>query len=277
MGTTRRQLRRDILKNLGDLLIVRATADGTDVTLYDTIRLYAELEAFKGREVLFTGGTAANLGQQRFVASSSGQQRSLFFDVPLPAATKVGDECELINTRGVGYRFQDVHDAINEQISIAADRALITAASDLSTFRNGMEIPIPADFRTVERVQFTDPLCTPIQWRTTPKATRPGGNGWWVDRASRALWITGRYGCVVNGQQIKVWGLAEPGPLYDDNDETEIDKEWLTYAALSALMRARAIRMPTPETDRLMFLLSQRADQLRAKLIVRRGPFSTAV
>jgi hypothetical protein len=276
MPITRRQLRRDILKNLGDLRILRATSDGTDVTFYDAVSLVGEVDAYKGREILFTGGTAANLGETRTVFSSSSSNRALFFSIVLPAATVTGDEAELANFRGTGYRFQDVHDAINEAIRTAGDRALANTGVDQSAYARGSEIAIPSEFRTVETVQF-QPAQSDGCWRSIPKASRPNGYGWWVDRAARTLQITGRYAWIADGATVKVWGLAEPPELFDDNDETSVDQEWLKFAALSQLLRARSLRMTTPENDRLMYMLSQKADQLRSRLIVRRGPFSEAI
>jgi hypothetical protein len=213
MPITRRQLRRDILKNLGDLRILRATSDGTDVTFYDAVSLVGEV---------------------------------------------------------------DVHDAINEAIRTAGDRALANTGVDQSAYARGSEIAIPSEFRTVETVQF-QPAQSDGCWRSIPKASRPNGYGWWVDRAARTLQITGRYAWIADGATVKVWGLAEPPELFDDNDETSVDQEWLKFAALSQLLRARSLRMTTPENDRLMYMLSQKADQLRSRLIVRRGPFSEAI
>ena len=62
-GTTRREIRRRILSRLGDFLLVTATEDGSTTTLIDRIHLIGEPDAYRGRQIMFTGGTVENLGQ----------------------------------------------------------------------------------------------------------------------------------------------------------------------------------------------------------------------
>jgi hypothetical protein len=276
MSISRKQLRRDIVRNLGDLRILTATAPGTNVTLIDTISLVGEVDAYKGREVLFTGGTAANLGLTRYVQSSSSSLRAIAFGITLPAATTTGDECEMVNTRGVGYRFQDIHDAINESIRTVSDRALVTAATQAGVYARANAIPIPVGFKTIENVQWQDQSYG-LAWHNIPKAKTLNGNGWWVDRANRTLQLTGNPAWNADAMNIQVWGLAEPPEMFNDADLTEVDQEWLKFNTLATLMRAKSIKMPTPETDRLMYMLSSKADQLRAKILIRRSPFSESL
>lgn len=277
MGATRRQIRRDVLRAVGDLRILTATADGSDVTFIDTVSLVGETGAYRGREVIFTGGTTANLGEIRYVTGSSSQQRGIGFGIALPAATATGDEAEMLNTRGTGFRIQDVHDAINQAIRGIANRALVPAGTDDLAYARGNAIIAPADFATIENVQWKRANDQCAEWRSLPKATRPNGFGWSVDPATREVVIAGRPGWWIDGGTVKVWGLAPPPELFDDGDETKLDPEWLTNAAAALLLRARYLRMPTPETERLVYMLSQKADALERRATSRRSPFSVSL
>lgn len=284
MSITRRQLRRDILKNLGDMRILTATADSmSNVKFIDTINLVGEVGAYKGREVIFTGGTAANLGLIRYVSGSSSDESAIGFRQSLPAEPIAGDECEMVNTRGIGYRIADVHDAINQSIRQVAGRELGSLSSVDSDYAYGTAITVPAEFVTVEDVQWQDPYDT-VRFHALPKASRPNGKGWWVDRATRTVQITGRIRHL-NGwwcedgptRSVRVWGLAQPAELYDDDDQTDLDPMWLIANTLSLLLRGRYYRMPTPETERLMYDAVQEARSLIARVTARRSPFSEAL
>ena len=276
MITTRRQLRRDTLKALGDLRILKATNVGDDQRFIDTLNLVAEVDAYRGREVIFTGGTVANLGQMRYVTGSSDEFRALGFGVSLPAATAVGDECEMVNTRGTMYRLADVHDAINQAIRAVGSQTLTPAGSDEQTYARGTAIEVPPEFRTVESVQWLDAWDT-TTWRSVPKARRVNGPGWSVDRANRTVVISGDSAWNLNERTIVVRGLAEPSELHDDSDTTTLDPEFLSTYAQALLAKAKFLRMPTPETERTMFALQQLAGSLRRKVVTRRGPFSTDI
>ncbi len=273
MSITRRQLRRDILTNLGDLRLLKATASLSNVTFIDTDDLVGETDAYKGREVLFTGGTAANLGEIRYVTGSSTTQRALGFGVSLPATPAVGDECEMINTRGIMVRFAEVHNAINQAIRGISGVALSPATTDEQTFARGTAIELPADFATVENVQYLDSYDSTL-WRSVPKAPRINGSGWALDPASRTVVVGGQAAWDLNERTIKVWGLAEPAVLLDDGDETPLDAEWLRVATQAALAFALYLRMPTPERKDALSLLEGKEHRLRRKVVATPGPFS---
>lgn len=276
MAITRRQLRRDVMANLGDITILVATANGTDVTFIDTNNLDGEVNRYRGQYVLFAGGTAANIGQQRYITGSSSTQRAIGFGIPLPAYTMAGDEAEMINGRGIGYQFQDVHNSINEHLRMIAQQVLVTSGANESPYAYGSPIVLPPEWRTVEFVQWQDQYDQYL-WRNVPKADRPNGNGWWVDKATRTLNITGKSGQNISGFTARVWGLVEPAELYDDNDVTVVDAEWLKFAVVASMLRMKQMKMFMPEMERMMFQLSQKADALREKINSKRSPFSEAL
>jgi len=272
------------LKSLGDLRILTATDDSmSDVVFIDKINLTGEVGAYNGREVVFTGGTEANLGEIRYVNASQATARNIQFSISLPALVAAGDECEMFNTRGTGFHIQDVHDAINQSIrSIGGTSYLETAATNDAAYTYGTPIQLPTEFVTVEDVQWQDPNDS-AWFRTIPKSPKPNGKGWWVDKASRTLNITGKLAALNynwgNGDSrtVRVWGLAEPAELHDDDDVTTINAAWLTANTIAILLRSRYFRMPTPETERLMYDAIQDARNLTPRATVRRGPFSESL
>lgn len=277
-GSTRKQVRRDVLADLGDILILTATGDGTDVTLIDTDNLYGEVDAYRGREVRFTGGTAGNLGEIRYVTGSSASQRAIGWGVALPADTATGDEAELVNTRGLGFRSLDVDRTIARALrSLAGDsRALFPLEAETETFARGTGIAIPATFRTVEDVLWQEPDDEAI-WHAIPKANRAEGQGWWVDRAERELKITGRPALRSDTMTVKIMGLGVPSEPNSDDDTIPVSHDWLVAATQALLARARHMRMATPENERLMYGLQQEAERKLRLAVHPRGPFSTEV
>jgi hypothetical protein len=276
MLTNRQQLRRDILRDLGDMRILTATSNGTDVDFRDDVNLNGEPGVFSGREVLFVGGTAANIGEIRYVQNSSQIQRAIGFGVALPTATAVGDEAEMINTRGTGYHFLEVHDAINQAIRSASSRALTPTPVEVASYTRGDSISIPPEFETVEGMEWLDENDDAV-WHSIPYAIRSTGRGWWINRNARTVEVNGNINSQIDGRTIRLWGLTAPDPLYSDSDETSVDAEWIAMQARAILSFSRYMRMPTPETERVTFLFEQRAGYLRGKLVTRRSPFSQEI
>jgi hypothetical protein len=219
--------------------------------------------------VLFVSGTSGNIGEIRYVTGSA--NRGIGFGVSLPSATATDDECWMVNTRGIGYRFQDVYDAINQAIRSVRERGPVPAATDSITYGAGDAIVVPPEFVRVENVQWQDEYDTAL-WRPIVKTKRPNGTGWWLDRASRSVFVGGAPAETMDGRTVRIWGLAEPAELHDDDDETGVHSDWLTKQAAATIARARFMRAPTPETERTYFSIMQEAGALRPFTVTRRGP-----
>ncbi len=273
MANTRKQIRRYIMRDLGDLRVLTATDAGTDVTFIDKVNLTGGIDAYVGRDVRFTGGTATNLGLERYVTGSSATQRAIGFGFALNDDVAVGDECEMINSRGTGYRFQDIHDAINYAIESIGPQALIPAASDISTFAYGTPISIPNEYETIEHVSYQDFYDT-AKWHEITKAPHAGGSGWWVNKADHTVEISGNKGWVLDTYTIKLDGLTRPQSMYDDNDETGIDLKWLVIESQANLARGKHMRMATPENERVMYMLQQQAARFSSRPVTSRSYFS---
>jgi hypothetical protein len=282
-GVDRCTLRRDVLRDLGDLLLLTATKDGDANTFIDEINLNAEVGGYIGREAYFCGTNVptANAGHTRYVADSSRTQHAIAFETALPEPTLIGQECELVNLRGVGWHAHAVNEALNESIRFAQRHSLFavsqaTVAQDPAT---GL-FPIPADYRTIEHVAYTDwnGKLLPLT-RTDNRAN----TGYLVDRANRTIELGAQLGGGYYGSgyyytsaptEVRIDGLVEPQLLHDDADLTKIDAEWLVYQTESNLARAKFMRAPTPESQAVMGFLQNQANALREQLSARRSPWS---
>src|SRR5689334_2847087 len=109
---TLRELRRAVGARLSDLIVVVATADGSDGVFRDANRLLGGDNAYRGRWLYFTDGTPANVGESRKVTSSTSSGGVLNLTPSLPAATAEGDEAELWGVHGKGFLPGEVNDAI---------------------------------------------------------------------------------------------------------------------------------------------------------------------
>jgi hypothetical protein len=273
-GVNRCTVRRDILRDLGDLLLLTATKDGDENTFIDEVNLNAEVGAYIGREAYFCGVDVptANDGLTRYVVDSSRFQHALAFSVPLLGPTVAGDECELVNLRGVGYHAHTVNEAINESIRFAQRHQLFglssaTIAPDTST---GL-YPLPPEFRTVEHVYYTDSLGNAQE---LTKVKSRGNPGFIVDRANRSLLITFPLQYASSAQTLRIDGLTEPAELTDDASMTRVDAEWLVFQTEASLARGRFLRSPSPESQAVMGTLMQQSNALREQLATRRSPWS---
>ncbi len=265
--TDRKTLRRRVLLELGDMKVLRATANGTDSTFIDAINLIGEPNAYIDRQVLFTGGTSANLGVVTQVNGSSKNERALSFATTLPAATMTGDECELINTRGIGFTFDDVHRAINAAIADAAREATVLAAANATFDRATGSIAIPDEWSVFSGLQWQD-RCD--RWRGIIPAGRLGGAGWSVDRVSRTVQIAGDWAYKLDGRPVRLSGATDPAPLTQDSDETVVNPDWLVAEAAAVLLQGKYLLHPNPQAERTYGMLRQKANQLRVFTVTRR-------
>lgn len=270
-GVTRRDIRRRALTKLGDLLIVRATEAGSISTLIDRIHLSGEPDAYRGREILFTGGTVANRGEQRYVTGSSRTNRSLTMDYDLPAATAEGDEAELINMRGTGYRFSDIEIAIDAAVESASNMApehVIWEVSDTYDKDVGT-ITIPDDWIAISAVDWREASDQP--WQALDFHQKRLGSGWTLDRARRLINISGERSLTLHERAVRIYGLRAPQAIPNDDDVTGINAEWLVARVVAELSSAAYRRSPTPERRDMLSYDLENERIIRTRVTKRSG------
>src|SRR5690606_5782248 len=223
-------------------------------------------------------GTPGNVGHIRYIAGSN-KQGTLQLSRALPFPVFAGDEAEIINTRGGGFTFQEVHQAINICLINANVQTPIVA--ELGDFDIGTRtFPIPPEFNEIDTIQSLDPRDTrDTGWQTLHSARAMGGDGWTVDHASRELVISGRSGHRIDGHTIRIYGRGKVPPLVNDDDTVDVNVEWLTNAA-AAFLLMQAIGGPralTPEWERKGNFFQQVADSLIDRTRPRRKPNTVRV
>src|SRR6187402_1372138 len=119
MGSSLRDLRRAVGRQVRDLTVLTATADGLDTNLVDNRNLVSGDDIWKGRDLYFVDGTLENLGEIRRSVSSSRSDHTITWGVALPAITHQGDEVEVWNLRSKGWHPFEVNAAINDVILTA--------------------------------------------------------------------------------------------------------------------------------------------------------------
>lgn len=229
-GITRAELRRMVGQQTGDLLLATATATGSTSQVISTTAFTREAGAYQGRQALFTGGTPANLGLTRVVQGSDPTTRSITLADPLPAIVQAGDTLELYNQRGMGWRVEDIHEAINNAIRMAGDlHATIPLTVDgAGVFsRNAPEIAIPDTFTHFEGIDYVD------LWgaRQTLKPAL-----YRVDRFTRTVEVLGRALAAMHGRTYRLRGHMRPPVLTSDADRTPIPSDWLVTEAVALLL-----------------------------------------
>ena len=271
MSVTRKDIRRGVLRKLGDLIVLTATSAGTTTTMKDARNLIGEPDAYRGRFIRFTGGTASNLGEIRYISGSSRTDRTITLDDALPAATADGDEAEVVNMHGLGYRFQDVDMAIDTAFQAAVDFAPVQAAYSAGTFdEDSPYIAIPDSWVAISGVEWQDP--DTLVWNRMAYHNRKYGNGWTLDRPSRRVFVSGPTAARVDGATMRLIGQTIPDIPVDDDDTTEVNAEWIIARCVSELSSAAYRRNPTPDRERVMGYDLQIEQSVRSRVTKRSAP-----
>jgi hypothetical protein len=272
MSVTLRDLRRDVSDRLGDLVILTATADGSDSTFTDRANLVGE--NYAGRQLLVAeAGNAENVGLTRYVASFNTSERTVTFDPALPAETQEGDEAELHNARGVGWKVEEKHRAINRALRTSG--ALVPVVARISTafdYAVGT-IRVPDHLSVVNAVEWED---ADGYWRPVRFSGAPAGSGWRM-LPGKTVSITGSWDRAMDGRTVRLSGYGEPQELADDAAETAVDAEYLVAQVTVELLKAQLVRNPTPERERMFVDAREEARALRPKAIGRLAANSVRV
>lgn len=258
-GVTLRQLIRDVARLVRDFREAVATHPGSTTTFRSTSDLYEDSSFFRGAEAVFTGGTAANIGQRRRVASSDiATQTVTFVEPPLPAAVAAGDTIWLINLHGQGWRYTEYKEAINQAIRESFPALRLPYSEVLpSAYTLGQPVPIPATFTHLHTVEWQD---TDGTWH----ALRHGPDGWLLDLGQRVVLLSGTGAQAANGRLLRLTGFARHAELINDDDVTTAFPEYVTQKAAGLLILSQR----KEENLAVGQYYINRADALRASLIV---------
>lgn len=265
MGTSLRTLRRAVGRHLSDLTVLTATAAGSTTKMIDNRRLTAGDDIWRGCDLYFVDGTAANIGEVRRSIASNRSDHSITWSVELDEATAEGDVVEVWNQRSIGWNPLDVNDAINDVITLKTDPTfnVPTFATAAATFDpDSPTVTIPTTLNRIYAVEYQDP--DDDAWIAIPRASGPGGYGYHVNLGQGTVTITGAdITYRAEDQAVRFRGYGILPALEDDDDETEINNaEWIVYEAVAALLWQGIDR--DRNRERLYGPAQAKADALRA-------------
>jgi hypothetical protein len=283
MAITRAQIRENVGQQLGDLVVIRATADSPSASVFiDRTNLVLQPLAYSGRQVVFASGTPANIGLIRWVQGSSMEHRSLTFTDALPTAPVTGDTAHMMNWRGVGWTVDDYNMAINRAIRNAGqlrymewrEDTLVAADYNTTTRR----LTIPDDYIYVEELAFQT---YDDAWEEAWMGRFNSGQGWAGAGLDGTLEIgTDVFDTLLYPDPIfRVRGWARPAELLADDDETTVPSSWLEEEVMMALLRRHLATNPSLADihGKLFADSARRADMLNPTMSFNFGPFATRV
>ena len=264
MGTTLGQLRRDVGRLSGDLLVLKATAASDGTTVTDAVRVALEPAGLKGRQILCVAAAqSANVGWLARIASSDKAARTVTPDPPFPAAVAVGDEFETYNSHTQGFTVEEIDDcigmAIDDVKSVAVQPVRVQLTTPYSSTTGHLTAPAGIDL--LAGVEWLDDESL---WQEVP------GAGWTATEFSPDVRLDPWHSGWLDTRTLRLVGYAEPDRLEDDDEETTIDPEFLRYQALHHLMMAATLRQNDTEGfARRAERWQQKADQVRPKAATR--------
>jgi hypothetical protein len=245
MATTLQDLRREVGKQLGDLLILTATDDGTDTVFYDNLRLTAPDNAYKGRNLYFTDGTALNIGSSRRVQTSVQSGGVLNLTPALPANVMTGDEAELWGIHAQGWLPGEVNDMLKVVNRNAMQNFFIPVEATVTDAFDPMTgyITLPAAITVgIFDLEYLRPAG---DWSSIDRATNRGGPGYWTARGLGKIIIGGDYWLsAMNGMDVRVIGYGDGAAFEDDDDETLVNPEYMVWETVYRLLFANTERSP---------------------------------
>lgn len=236
MGTSRRQLRREISRGLKDLLTLTAADGSSDNKIVDPVELTDYDNSFAGSQVVcISSAHPGNVGKVSRVRGSSQIGNSLSIEPPMPDPIQTGDVFDMVNLRNRGFRVQDYNTQIEDVIQRFRDTAPREVHSAPFTF-NAREpfVPIPDDWMTVHGVtqhiqDFT---------RDIHASRYDGARGWRVTN-DRRIEISGQDRYDAHDTEVVVHGTVPHPPVVDDDDICHINPEFVSLTVRSELATLR--------------------------------------
>jgi hypothetical protein len=230
-GASLMKIRRTLGIDLGDMILLRATDTGETTRFVDEDRLLHG--SYDGRVIYFAEGP--NAGQQRRIPAKGGGIGYLTWGRSVNVAPQIGDEAELWNLHGIGFHPTTVNEHIRSAQSKAVEYARIPIASDVAATYSydARTIPIPDGFRRITGLQWYHHRG---EWKTVPRAPRPGAPGYWIDKATRTIEIEGIYRQQMDLQTYRILGSGREVIMEDEYDTTLAPAEWIVAEAGKTLL-----------------------------------------
>ncbi len=267
MAVTRRFIRQSVARMLSDFYEVTADASAQTNSVTDRLTLARETNFFNGMQAYFSDPDSPHYGTIATITRSDGPTRTAFFEPPLPTPVVEGETIELYNHKGRGTTIDQYNRAINDAIAIAADNhalvPLVIEGTDAYSYRQP-RMEIPPEFTSFAYVQFTD---------RSGMVHNIDNRSMSVDLLTRTVTIPSSSGYRWNGLTPTFIGYQSPPLLYDDDDVTGIEVEWLFNEVKAQILERMLMSgQPVGPQDRLFLQERTEAGGKRPVVIARAVP-----
>ena len=265
-GVSRLEIRQMAGTGTGDLTIVRATQDGTDVQLTDANKITRSREEYVSRRIYFVGGTTENLGQIRRITTANTSTGTVGWGNVLPAATQEGDIAELWTRFDMGWEPDEVNRFIYQAHMEASSHFQIDATAEIGSFSaDDPYLSIPSSFVAVTGVEWYDAsLPYTTDWTSVDKARNRNGPGYRVDKATRTVAIAGIPRRSLDTKTVRIRGYVKERPLEYDADLTNLNPEWIVARVKELMFDQLSMR-----TDNIQVAMAK-VNQYRQEAMVKR-------
>lgn len=266
------ELRRMLARRQNDYIRVVATADSSERQVIDAMNFVEDTDHFRGAEIICVTGNRNNVGQRRKIINSRYDAYQIELLSPFPSKILAGDTFDLFRVGRSGNSIAIYDAAINDAIRMAWPANREKLAATIGTYaRLDQGIAIPTIFTHVYDVHAY--IDDGYGWVQVPPTNHRNGRGWFVNRGDRTLGVAGGLEWVVDEKAIRLYGYGRPEELVQDTDSTSTDAEWILEMAAGELL--------INELDQAVYPIGQshinRADQLRAKMVVPSEPNTVAI
>ncbi len=268
-------LRRRVLRRLGDGgEILTATSNGTTTTFIDALNVSSAAENRDGQFITPLTGTAGNIGKTARVTTTTDASNRLTFTPAFPFATAVGDVIETTNYRGIGFRPDQIVNAINDAINDAYPLGLIEVSADVNGFNADPPgtVVVPLNMREVYDVAFIDSAGYSRPLRIASRTNRYGVS---FDAVAGTINIAGVPAIDANNNVLRLFGYARQPALALDSDVCLLNAEYIVSRACYHLALAKI--SSDPSYGQMVSVFLKESEMLRSRVRTQRKPGTTLV
>lgn len=240
MGTTTRlQLFKDVCAELGSLVTLTASGNGSTTTLVSTANMHFADGALNGYEVWYASGTAANLATTRLVTNTTFSTNTITVSPAWPSASASSDVVLLTNTMGTGVRIAEIHDKIAQLVRSVRSELATEAADTPATFAASdpvLDIPTAWDYFLGIQIEM-DPTQVGV-WDNL--IGEPWVLNTWDSPKTVTIKATHRTLCA--GKRLRLIGANDLTEPTTDAATTTVPARWIAKTAAAELLEAVALR-----------------------------------
>lgn len=258
-GRSLAELRHDVADYLGDLLVLRASAEGDSSHFVDDFNINGAAISLNGRHLVVS--TGPNAGHHARVTATDGSSNRITFTPAAPGAFEIGDEVELYNEHSRGWSMQQIDRAINGAIRDAYPLAKLHVSVELSPAfdMDTATITLPSEFTHIHEVGFADPL------RGGYLPLRKGQWYGWFPQPNGQMTIRDMPAFFAHGRILRLVGYGKFPELRKDTDRTTLRAEYIIKTAVARLIESGINR----EDSRASLILKSAQDAERERTKIR--------